>query len=126
MQASNSDQMPFYLPGSPRFVKALQLFLQNTTEYEVLRPWYDQFLSTIPRKQRYLDIGTGDGSSLTNQADRQFNFGIGVEQNEELLPIIHQHCPNIEVIGGQWEDVSDDFACPECGVGKSDYDEVFE
>ena len=108
MQATTTEQMPFYLPGSPRFVQALRLFLQHTNEYEVLRPWYDQFLTTIHRKQRYLDIGTGNGSSLTNQADRQFNFGIGVEQNEELLPIIREHCPNIQTIGGQWEDVSDE------------------
>lgn len=24
--------------------------------------------------------------------------------------------------GTKWDDVSDDYACPECGVGKSDYE----
>lgn len=108
MQTNTTVRMPFYLPGSPRFVQALQLFLEHTTEYEMLRPWYDQFLNTIPRKHCYLDIGTGNGASLTNQADRQFKFGIGVEQNEELLPIIREHCPNIQVIGTQWEELTDE------------------
>jgi rubredoxin len=30
----------------------------------------------------------------------------------------HVHDPEIE---GRWEDLPDDFECPECGVGKEDY-----
>jgi rubredoxin-NAD+ reductase len=26
-----------------------------------------------------------------------------------------------EAVEGAWEDLSDDFTCPECGVGKEDY-----
>jgi rubredoxin len=26
-----------------------------------------------------------------------------------------------EATEGRWEDLPDDFECPECGVGKSDY-----
>ncbi len=108
MQAITDDRMPFYLPGSPRFVQALQLFLQHTNEYDVLSPWYEKFLDTITHKAYYLDIGTGNGASLTNQADRQFKFGIGIEQNKELLPIIRQNCPNIATIGGLWGEVTDE------------------
>ena len=25
---------------------------------------------------------------------------------------------------GLWEDLDDNFCCPECGVGKSDYEEI--
>lgn len=34
----------------------------------------------------------------------------------------HEHD---EATEGLWEDLPDDFECPECGVGKDDY-EVFE
>lgn len=108
MSTQNLTRMPFYLPGSPRFVQALQLFLQHTNEYEVLRPWYSDFLKTIPRKERYLDIGTGNGGSLTNQADAQFTKGYGIEKNKELLVEIRKHCPNILLINKQWEDVTDE------------------
>ncbi len=30
----------------------------------------------------------------------------------------HVHDPETE---GRWEDLPDDFECPECGVGKEDY-----
>ena len=26
-----------------------------------------------------------------------------------------------EVVEGKWEELPEDFLCPECGVGKSDY-----
>jgi rubredoxin-NAD+ reductase len=29
-----------------------------------------------------------------------------------------------ELTEGKWDELADDFVCPECGVGKSDYDEV--
>lgn len=108
MSTQKSDRMPFYLPGSPPYVQALQLFLQHTNEYKVLRPWYSDFLKTIPRKERYLDVGTGNGGSLTNQADTEFTLGIGIEKNKELLVDIRKHCPNILLINSKWEDVTDE------------------
>lgn len=28
--------------------------------------------------------------------------------------------------GTRWEDIPDDWSCPECGAAKSDYHEIFE
>jgi rubredoxin len=33
----------------------------------------------------------------------------------------HVHDEELE---GLWEDLGNDFTCPECGVGKEDYEEV--
>jgi rubredoxin len=33
----------------------------------------------------------------------------------------HVHDEQVE---GKWAELSDDFACPECGVGKADYEEI--
>jgi len=33
----------------------------------------------------------------------------------------HVHDEQVE---GKWEELSDDFLCPECGVGKADYEAV--
>jgi len=33
----------------------------------------------------------------------------------------HVHKENLE---GKWEDLDDDFLCPECGCGKEDYEKV--
>ncbi len=30
------------------------------------------------------------------------------------------------VAGKRWEDIPDDWVCPDCGVGKSDFEEVIE
>jgi len=40
--------------------------------------------------------------------------------NEEMVCIIcgHVHDHKLE---GDWEDLPDDFECPECGCGKEDY-----
>ena len=30
-------------------------------------------------------------------------------------------CDHVHNEEGKWEDLPDDFTCPECGVGKEDY-----
>jgi SAM-dependent methyltransferase len=99
--------MPFYLPGTPRYVQALQLFLSHTNEYEVFRPWYLQFLQSLTSKRYFLEIGVGDGSSLTQDTDQHFQLGIAIEKNVSLLPTICENCPNTRVIGKPIEDVDD-------------------
>jgi len=37
--------------------------------------------------------------------------------------IVCGHIHN-EVIEGKWDELANDFECPECGSGKDDYDEV--
>lgn len=106
--ASGTDEeVPFYLPGSPEFVRGLQLFLRHTNEYESLLPWHERFIDSLPRRGAYLEIGAGDGSSLTARADRCFRFGIVVEKNEELVPSIRAHCPNALVIARDWGELHD-------------------
>ena len=33
----------------------------------------------------------------------------------------HEHDPDVE---GEWEDLPDNFECPECGCGKQDYEAI--
>jgi len=99
--------MPFYLPGTPRYVQALQFFLAHTDEYEVFHPWYLRFLESLQLKQYFLEIGIGDGNSLTKDTDQHFQSGIAIEKNVSLLPTICQNCPNTRVIGKPFEQVSD-------------------
>jgi hypothetical protein len=106
--SDNSELMPFYLPGTTEFVQALQLFLSNTTEYQMLHPWYLELLKSLPEKRYFLEIGIGDGSSLTQDADKQFQLGIAIEKSVELLPLIAKNCPNTHVIGKAIENVSDE------------------
>lgn len=35
----------------------------------------------------------------------------------------HEHNEELE---GRWEDLDDSFSCPECGVGKEDYEIIEE
>lgn len=100
------DRMTFYLPGSQAFAQGLHLYLQHTTEHKVLRPWYATFLNSIERKQRYLDIGPGIGTSLTDQADRLFQLGIAIEKDATFAPLIKAHCPNIQIIPQMWQNVT--------------------
>jgi hypothetical protein len=109
IQDDYAKRMEFYLPGSTRFAHALLLFLDHTNEYEVFRPWYDKFIDSVAWKHRYLDIGTGNGASLTNQTDRKFNFGIAIEKDEALLPAIKQHCPNIQIVPQMWQEVTEAY-----------------
>jgi hypothetical protein len=43
--------------------------------------------------------------------------------NQEHVCIVCGHVHN-EELEGHWEDLPDDFACPECGVGKQDYETI--
>ena len=43
----------------------------------------------------------------------------GYTYNEELGDVDHDLAP-----GTKWEDVPDDWECPDCGVGKSDFDMI--
>lgn len=106
--ASGGEDMPFYLPGSHQFVQALQLFLRHTTEYESLHPWYVEFLHSLPHRRTYLDVGAGDGSSLTAHADRNFDFGVLIEKDQELRPALQTHCPKAQVLSCDWDEVSED------------------
>lgn len=103
----DSTLMPFYLPGTPHFVQTLQLFLAHTDEYEALYPWYLQFLESLQSKRFFLEIGIGDGGSLSKDTDQHFQLGIAIEKSVSLLPIINQNCPNTQVIGKQIEQVSE-------------------
>lgn len=109
IQDESAERMTFYLPGSTQFAHELQLYLQHTTEFQILRQWYDKFLDSVECKQRYLDIGPGKGTSLTNQADRQFDFGVAIEKDEAFIPSIKQHCPNIEIISQMWQNVTEGY-----------------
>lgn len=44
--------------------------------------------------------------------------------NREYVCVVCGHVHD-EVLEGVWEDLPDDFECPECGVGKDDY-EIYE
>ncbi len=95
------------MPGKSNFAEALQLFLMHTNEYEVLLPWYLDFLQSLTLKRYFLDIGAGDGSSLTSEADKNFRLGIAIEKTDTLLSAICKNCPNTRVIGKQIEEVND-------------------
>jgi rubredoxin len=41
----------------------------------------------------------------------------------EHICIVCGHVHN-EELEGKWEDLGDEFLCPECGCGKQDYDTV--
>jgi len=41
--------------------------------------------------------------------------------NSEHVCVVCGHVHD-EEIEGKWEDLSDDFLCPECGCGKEDYE----
>ncbi|HWU86217.1 MAG TPA: methyltransferase domain-containing protein [Kofleriaceae bacterium] len=107
MKPEIAEEMPFYLPGSPEFVQGLQLFLRHTNEYDALLPWYDRFIDSLPVRNAYLEIGAGDGSSLTAHADRRFRFGVVVEKNEELVPSIRAHCPSALVLSRDWNELTE-------------------
>ncbi len=43
----------------------------------------------------------------------------GFEYNEA------EGLPNEDIVAGtRWEDVQEDWVCPDCGVGKSDFEKV--
>jgi rubredoxin-NAD+ reductase len=47
-----------------------------------------------------------------------------MENQEHMYVCIvcgHQHHEQTE---GRWEDLPDDFTCPECGCGKEDYETI--
>lgn len=102
-----SEIMPFYLPGSSHYVQALQFFLAHTNEYEVFHPWYVKFLDSLTSKRYFLEIGVGDGSSLTQDTDKYFQLGIAIEKNISLLPAIYKKCQRTCVIGKPIEEVND-------------------
>jgi hypothetical protein len=87
--------------------KLCSFFFRIPNEYEVFRPWYLQFLQSLTSKRYFLEIGVGDGSSLTQDTDQQFQLGIAIEKNLNLLPTICENCPNTRVIGKPIEDVDE-------------------
>lgn len=41
-------------------------------------------------------------------------------ENQQHICVVCGHVHDEET-EGKWEELSEDFACPECGVGKEDY-----
>jgi len=41
-------------------------------------------------------------------------------EKEQHICVVCGHVPD-ESTEGKWEELSEDFQCPECGVGKEDY-----
>jgi rubredoxin len=46
-----------------------------------------------------------------------------MSQEHQYVCIVcgHEHHEQTE---GRWEDLPDDFVCPECGCGKADYEQL--
>jgi SAM-dependent methyltransferase len=101
--------MPVLETGNTRdedaeYQRQLALLSACSTEKGIELIKVGMVIQTLPRRERFLDIGAG-GGHLTIPIAQQFGLTDVVEPNPCQADLIHRRCPDFQVYNNSWMDV---------------------
>ncbi|MDO9035659.1 MAG: class I SAM-dependent methyltransferase [Methanoregula sp.] len=86
------------------YQRQLSLFSKCSTEKGIELIKTGMVIETLPRRERFLDIGAG-GGHLTIPIAQQFEMTTIVEPNPRQAEIFKRRCPDFQIYNDSWMDI---------------------
>src|SRR5262245_33290586 len=93
-----------FAPDSPGYEEVFRLFVAHTDQKIRAQEWVDAFISKMPSRQIYVDVGAGEGS-LTSKLMCKFNRPVAIEPNPQFCAKLNT-ISGIEVIEDSLENIA--------------------
>lgn len=87
--------MNVYDSQTDEYHHAFQTFLDHTDQKLKARQWLNRFVSTLPSRRVFIDVGAGNGL-VTSWFIDAFDRTIALEPNESLRAALEKNYPQIE------------------------------
>ncbi|MHB8164255.1 MAG: class I SAM-dependent methyltransferase [Methanoregula sp.] len=100
----SSPDIPVDTSDDAEYQHQLSLFSNGSTEKGIELIKAGMVIETLPRRERFLDIGAG-GGHLTIPIARQFEMTTIVEPNPRQAEIFQRRCPDFRICNEYWKDI---------------------